>query len=237
MKKHPLVQFSQTGRFGGGVYETPTGEPVAATTGSALIVLGARSVDDMAKIVAASQPKPAKTAPAPLPSVATVLSVIEPCRTATRTEPVAVSLATPPDPILLQHATDHAAQLAADAAQELPAIEQQQRQAEAALAADRAAKRIGRIGRLRDEAAKWRQKADDTRRQARGIPQGLEMHALVVENVAYDLDLIVSALKVLRAQSGQLVGTGCCAPGLLTCDRGMALVMPFRTAALAKEQT
>ena len=232
-KKHPLVKFSATDRFGGGVYESSAGQPMAATTGAVLVVLGAKTVDDMAAILLASRPRPVKTAASPLPPVGTAASVIPRGPAVGGSEPMHVSLATPPNPVLLQYAIERAAQRVSEAVEALPAIEKSLRQAKDALAAERAAKRRGRIGRLCDEVARWRQRADEARKDTRSTPQGPEAHAVAIGDVAYNLDLIRAALQVMGATEGRLVATGSYSAGILTCEQGMALVMPFRTAGLA----
>jgi len=230
-KKHPLVKFSQTGRYAGGVYESPSGEPVAATTGYVLVVPGAKSADDMKTIVLRSRPQSAQDA-TPLPTVPKVVSVIPGPRTSEWSDPVDVNFDTPPDARLLKYVAKQAAERAQLAARDLADIEHRLKTAEEGLAHDLATKRRGRISRLREEIADWRQRAMGLREKMRGVPQGLETHALVIDDTPYDLDLISAALKALNATSGRLTRTGAYSAGILACDQGMALVMPFHTNGL-----
>ncbi len=230
-KKHPLVKFSETGRFEGSVYVSATGEPVAATTGTVLVVPGAKSVDEMVWTMLGSRPACAKNATTPLPSKEAVVCVI-PRNQLAWSGPVDVSLDTKPDPTLLQYATDDAARNAENAARDLPFVEQRLQQAEADLAVYLATKRRGRRGLLRENVTQCKQWLIELGREVLAVPQGIETHALVVGNAPYDLGLIFAALQALQATAGRLISTGGYSAGILTCDRGMALVMPFRTPAL-----
>lgn len=231
-----LLAFARGTRYECALYrDGASGAPLAATTGTAIVVLGADTLESAEALVARSSRwssaggVDAEVLPPPAAAATVIRSAARDWSRASSVSGVAVGPSTVPSADLVAIAREHLARESERAAVDAAAIERRLERLRADLTKGAKVRGVMRAEERRLRAARELAGRDIDAELA--ATKATEAHGLRVGDAAVDLRLVRAALRALGASTGELSTTGGAQDALrLTASGGIALVMPFRVS-------